>query len=965
MDTGYTQQPDTSSVRKDGTRVVGKIDFPPPGSGGSRPISSPVDPAFLPASRGGDETPKPLHSQDRDRTGSAVGHRTPLVDSRHKVTGQAWYGDDVRLPGELIGKILRSDRHHARIISIDTSAAESMPGVIAVATGDEYPQHFGVLPVTKDETAMAIDKVRHIGDLVACVAAVDEVTAIDALHRIVVEYEDLDAILDPTVSLSDVHEPIHDRGRYHIGSSNIQKRVFQSFGDSGAKDASIVCSGGKWIFEGVTHGMTEPHAVVAHWDPSGRLQLYSPQQVPHYVHRALSAVLKVPMHQINVIRTFVGGGFGGKSDPFPHEMCAAILARESGRPVRITFDREDVFFTNRGRHPSTLEASIGIDQEGRFRHMDIDALIDGGAFASFGHVTSYYNGVLATGPYEIGAFDYTGARVWTNRPASGAMRGHGAVNTRCAMEVAIDEAAEELAVDPIDLRLANLLPPHSRTITGFRITSIGMRECLERVRAASGWNERWRKMPLGRGLGIGCGFFISGSGLPIHWDPNKFPHATVHIQIDMDGGVTVHSGAADIGQGSTTAVAQVVAEVLGLPLDMIHVRSHESDTSPVDLGSYSSRVTFMNCNAAIQAAIEVRNRLITAAHELTGIDSDDLVVGDRRFHSSSDPSSGVSYLQALHKAQEDRGALVSSGAYRTPPMGGVHKGAAAGLAPAYSFSAYVAEVAVDVETGRTKVDKVWAAHDCGKAINPLAVEGQIIGSLHMGLGQVISETMRYSRHGQILNPDFLDYKIPSIHEMPEVHPIIVESCDPEGPFGAKEAGEGPLLPILPAVVNAIHDAVGVRPRRLPVTPDRLHTLIERRRRSLDLKQSTDLPSPSFEGGDLAAELAERARVHADRDEARLHEVNPSPYTNGVLFGFDADRPISEQTEAWHARTEPTEQDLSSRTGLAAEAWKHVEQRHLDDQELAEHLALRASVKEAAGRGRSVIGMNDDHKGVGQ
>ena len=325
------------------------------------------------------------------------------------------------------------------------------------------------------------------------------------------------------------------------------------------------------------------------------------------------------------------------------------------------------------------------------------------------------------------------------------MRGHGAVNSRCAVECAIDELSEQLSVDPITFRLANLLPPESNTITGFRITSIGMRECLQRVKEASDWDSKFRKLPLGHGIGIGCGFFISGSGLPIHCDPNKFPHATVHLKIDMDGGVTIHTGAADIGQGSDTVVAQSVAEVLGLPLELIRVRSKESDTSPVDLVSYSSRVTFMNANAAISAAMKIRDELLASTSEITGVPVEKLVIGDRRIFNKSDPAAGVSYLEALHKAQEERGALIASGAYRTPPMGKTHKGAAAGLAPAYSFSAYVAEVKVDVETGQTKVLKVWAAHDCGKALNPLSVEGQIIGSCHMGMGQVLSEEMVYGR----------------------------------------------------------------------------------------------------------------------------------------------------------------------------------------------------------------------------
>ena len=461
----------------------GKLPFPRPGSGGSRKFSEPRDEDRIAKTRGSGS-----HKHDDLVTGSAVGKATPLIDGRWKVTGQAQYGDDVRLPGELIGKIVRSKHHYARVLSIDATRALELPGVAAIATGQDASGTFGVLPVTKDEHAMARDKVRHVGDLVACVAAVDELSAREAARLIEVEYEEMDATHDMRKGLDDADEPIHDRGKYHIGSSNIQKRVFQEFGDiAGMTENAVASHKSDWLFAGANHGFTEPHAVVAHWEPSGRLTLYTPQQVPHYVHRALADVLDIPMHQINVYRTFVGGGFGGKSDPFPHEMCAAILARKTGRPVRINFDREEVFLVNRGRHPSRIEMNLHADSEGRLCGIETDALIDGGAFASFGHVTTYYNGVLHTAPNEIGAFHYTGARVWTNKPASGAMRGHGAVNSRCAVEVGMDDLAEQLEVDPITFRLANLLPPNSATITGFRVTSIGMRECLERVREGSGW----------------------------------------------------------------------------------------------------------------------------------------------------------------------------------------------------------------------------------------------------------------------------------------------------------------------------------------------------------------------------------------------------------------------------------------------------------------------------------------------
>lgn len=929
MSGGYKQQPGgNTETRKDGKRVAGKQSFAPPGSGGSRPKMAGRDLDFIPEMVGGKEhQPAGAHIHDRVRTGTTVGKRMPLVDANAKVTGQAWYGDDVRLPNEIIGRIVRSPHHYAKIVSIDTTKAENLPGVLAVATGEDAPNKFGVLPVTKDEHAMAVEKVRHVGDLVACVAAVDEATAREAVALIEVEYEVLDSIHDMKKGLEDVDEPIHWRGRYHVGKTNVQKRVFQEFGDRSMVENPKAMHHGKWKFQGVNHGFTEPHAVVAHWDPNGRLQLYTPQQVPHYAHRALATVLDVPMHQINVIRTYVGGGFGGKSDPFPHEMCAAILARKAGRPVRINFDREEVFWVNRGRHPSHIEVQLYADEEARISGFDIDALIDGGGFASFGHVTSYYNGVLATAPYELGSFHYTGARVWTNKPASGAMRGHGAVNTRCAVEVGLDDMAEQLQVDPIDLRLANLLPPHSRTISGFRITSNGMRQALQKVREGSDWDNKFRKLPLGKGIGIGCGFFISGSGLPIHWDPNKFPHATVHIQVDMDGGVTVHTGAADIGQGSTTAVAQVVAEVLALPIEMIHVRSHESDTSPVDLGSYSSRVTFMNANAAIRAALDIREQLLNAAWDTLGYHPDTLVLNDRRIYYKHDPAIGISYLEALHKAQEDKGALIASGAYRSPPMGGVHKGAAAGLAPAYSFSAYVAEVEVDVETGLIKCTDVWAAHDCGKALNPLAVEGQIIGSCHMGLGQVLTEQMVYGRTGHLQNPNLLDYKIPSVHEMPNVTPIIIESCDPEGPFGAKEAGEGPLLPILPAVVNAVYDAIGIRVNDLPLTPDKVWSAIAKKMKLENIDDPSQLPVPRIDFSELQKKLVERGNEHQTRDKRRQTTEDTDAYVNGVLFGFDPNIPLEDQVEGWSHADKPTADQLAE-LGLAGKAWLKEEQREM-------------------------------------
>jgi len=755
-----------------------------------------------------------------------LGRRIPYIEGPLKVTGRAEYSDDIKRPAQLIGRVLRSPWAHARLRSVDVRRARAMPGVYAVLTGDRYPTPFGVLPITHDETAIAVGKSRYIGDIVAAVAADSERTAEAALAAIVFDVEPLPEHSDARAGVVPVPEPVQARG---VGGTNIQKEVQQHFGDVDAalaRAARIVRV--RASFAGVNHGFTEPLATVAESTPDGRLTVWSATQVPHYLHQALSEVLGIPMHRIRVIKPEVGGGFGGKSDPLPHEIACAALAIESGRPVRMVLDREEVFLTNHGRHPTWNDVRLAVDADGRLLAYDIDALIEGGAWSSFGTVTTYYNGVLTSGPYAVPNFRYRGRRVYTTRPPSGAMRAHGGTNTRYSVEVGLDILAEELGIDPFDLRDRNALPPNSTTVHGFRVTSTSFRACLAAARSASHWDERFRRLPYGEGIGLGCGFYISGSGSPIHWTP-KFPQCTVHLKADVEGGIAVHCMQADIGQGSNTLLAAIVAEVVGVELARVHVQRVDSDASPVDIGSYSSRVTFMMGNAARQAAERLRDQLLQGAAELLDVPAATVRVGVERYYAAEAPERSVSYEQALHRAMEREGALQSKGSYTAPPLGGTYKGARAGTSPSYSFAAYVAKVHVDAETGEYRVAKVWAAFDCGRPLNRLAVEGQIEGSIHMGLGQFMGEAMNY-RGSRLMNPSLLEYKIPSPHQMPEVECLLVGGDDPEGPFGAKEAGEGPLPAILPAVANAIYDAVGVRCYDLPVTPDKLLRGIEARGR---------------------------------------------------------------------------------------------------------------------------------------
>jgi 4-hydroxybenzoyl-CoA reductase alpha subunit len=754
------------------------------------------------------------HSNEGERQYHMVGQPRPYLETAKKVSGTADYADDIKVKNALHCKFLRSTHAHARINSIDLEAAKKLPGVRAVVAGAHLPIRFGVLPISQDETAMAIHKTRYVGEIVAAVAADTEEIAVAACALIKVDYTPLRPFFDAREGCGDVgqDEKIHAHTKYN---NNIHKKAELRFGDqeTGLGQAAHVIEG-QFIFEGINHGFTEPHAATAWWDENG-LSIITATQVPHYLHRYLAKVLEVPMSRVRVIKPVVGGGFGGKSDPFPHEIIVCHLARLTGKPVRTRFTREEVFLTNHGRHPSDMRLRLGAHADGSFAALDADVLIDGGAYGSFGVVTTYYNGVLLQAPYRLDNFGFRTRRVYTNKPQSGAMRGHGAVNTRFAIETMIDELAERLDMDPCALRLRNFITGQAHTVGQFRITSNGSAMCLEQVMRQSGWAEKFGKLPYGHGIGVACGFFISGSALPIHW--NEYPQSVVHLKLDLDGRVLVSSGASDIGQGSDTMLAVIVGEVLGLDLAHIMVLAADTALTPIDLGSYSSRVTFMAGNAAKTAAENLREKVLEAVAQVNGTEANELYLHQGHVRSN-DGKIGLTWVEATEMATRKVGALTVSGQYNSPKLGGDFKGSGAGLSPSYSFGAAVVEVKVNPETGHVKVLQLWGAHDVGKAINPLAVEGQLEGSWHMGLGQALSEQMRYHK-GLLVNGNLLDYKIPTSLDTPMMHTNIIETIDPEGPFGGKECGEGALHPVPPAVANAIYNAVGVRIRTLPITAE--------------------------------------------------------------------------------------------------------------------------------------------------
>jgi len=743
---------------------------------------------------------------------SVVGKPLPKVDAAAKVTGRAIYADDMLLPRTLHCRILRSPHPHARILAIDTSAARRMPGVQAVITGHDLPVKFGILPVTQDERALEHEKVRYVGDPIAAVAAVDEETAAAACDAIAVEYE----VLEPVMSIEEaLAEPKDERIQDYGGPNNIHKLVALEFGDveAGFARADHVRED-VFFFQGNTHLPMEQHSAIATY-VDGRVTLWSSTQVVHYVHRALAKVLELPMNRIRVIGASHGGGFGGKTDPFAHEIIVCKLAMLTGRPVKCTLMREEVFYAHRGRHPVLMWVRTGATRDGRITAMHFRTALDGGAYGSYGVASTFYTGTLQTVTYDIPAYRFEGCRVFTNKPPCGPKRGHGTPQPRFALELHLEKIAHDLGLDPAAMKRSNFVKPMTRAVNWLRITSCGLDECAERVIEASGYRNRTRRR--GHGMGFAISSYLSGAGTAIYW--NDMPHSEVQIKVDR-GGVTVYCGAMDIGQGSDTVLATIVAEELGLQPADIRLVTADTDTTPIDLGSYSSRVTFMAGNAAIQAARRMRGLLVEAAVAKMGRAASEVEVGAGRIGD-------FSFEEASVLAEARFGTLTSAGSYTPPKIAGPYKGAGVGPSPAYSYSACVVELDADARSGLIAVNKIWVAHDVGRAINPLLVEGQIEGGVYMGLGEALMEEQAF-RKGLHKWPSMLEYKSPTFLDMPEVETFIVETVDPEGPYGAKEAGQGPLLPVPPAVCAAVYDALGVWIDEVPVTPEKIVEALRRK-----------------------------------------------------------------------------------------------------------------------------------------
>jgi 4-hydroxybenzoyl-CoA reductase alpha subunit len=607
-------------------------------------------------------------------------------------------------------------------------------------------------------------------------------------------------------------EPIQET--FSKRADNIHRMVSYEFGDLDAGFAAAhLVREDVFFFQGNTHLPMEQHSAVASYVDE-RLTLWSSTQVVHYVHRALSRVLELPMNRIRVIGAAHGGGFGGKTDPFAHEIVVAKLAMLTGRPVKCTLTREEVFYAHRGRHPTLMWYRTGVTRDGRITAMHLRTALDGGAYGSYGAASVFYTGTLQTVTYDIPAYKFEGVRVYTNKPPCGPKRGHGTPQGRFGIELHLEKIAHDLQMEPVALKYANFVKPFSRAVNWLRITSCGLEECTEKVLEASGYVSRERRA--GHGMGFAISSYMSGAGTAIYW--NDMPHSEVQIKVDRTG-ATLYCGAMDIGQGSDMVLSQVAAEELGLEPRDIRLVTADTDLTPVDLGSYSSRVTFMAGNAALEAARKMRDLIVAAAAEKMGVvDVEEIDVGGGRVGE-------FSFEEACVIATTKFGALSTTGSYKPPRIGGPFKGSGVGPSPAYSYSAAVVAVEADARTGLVTVKKVWIAHDIGRSINPLLVIGQVEGGVYMGLGEALMEEQEF-RRGLHKWPSMLEYKSPTFLDTPPIETILVETLDPEGPYGAKEAGQGPLLPVIPAVNAALFDALGVWVDETPLTPEKVLRALE-------------------------------------------------------------------------------------------------------------------------------------------
>ena len=762
---------------------------------------------------------------------SIAGRNIPKIDAEDKVTGRAKYTGDLSLPGMLCGKILRSPYAHARIVGINTKKALKLKGVKAVITGkDTLGKTMGSVEVVEqmaDRHPLAVDKVRFIGDEVAAVAAVDEDIAEEALRLIEVEYEELPGVFDPEEALAPEATKVHEVEN-NIG---LATRIEVGDVEKAFRDAYLVHES-KYRTQLVVHAAMEPHAALGSFE-NGRVTLWTSTQSVFVTRHWLARTLGLPEAKVRVIKPYVGGGFGGKLDFFSHEFCSCLLSIVTGKPVRIVLSREECFQATRTRHPMVIHLKTALDKEGRILAKECRNILDGGAYGGAGVAATNLSLIWHTFPYKIPNIKLEAVRVYTNNPVSGPMRGYGSCQIHFASDSHMDEIAEALNMDPLELRLKNAMTPNYTSPGGLEITSCGFSETLKEAAEGIGWKER-KDLPEGRGVGLGGSGFVSGTAFAILNTPNNYSSSAI-VKLHREGYATLYTGACDIGQGSDTTLSVIVAEELGIGLGDVKLVAADTDIVPFDSGTYGSRVTFLAGNAVRDAAKDARRQVFEVVANTMEASPGDLVAKDGRVFVKGNPEKGVSLREAISACQRAHGGeeVVGKGTFCqeiSPENLMTNKG---NYAPTYSFSTSAAEVEVDKETGVVKITNMAFAHDIGFPINPTNVEGQIEGSLQMGIGYTLTENCIMDR-GVMKNGSFRDYKLPTALDMPSIDISLINTIDPKGPFGGKECGEGSTAPVAPSIANAIYDAVGVRLHELPISPESvLKALREKNLKQMD------------------------------------------------------------------------------------------------------------------------------------
>jgi len=750
-----------------------------------------------------------------------VGRSVSRVDALDKVTGRAVYSVDVLLPGMLYGATLRSPLPHARIMEIDISKARKVPGVRAVVTGKDFPFTFGT--IIQDQPFLAIEKVRYVGEPVVAVAAETEAGAQEALEKIEVKYEELPAVFDPREAAAEGTPLIHENLEGYVRSdceiipgTNICTFYTYSLGDmkKGFENSDEIFEDNFYV-HAVAHSPMETHAAVAQYSPnSEEFIIWSSTDRPYRLAQDFTDGLKISLNKVRFISNYSGGGFGGKGAMVAEAIAVALARFTRGRPVKIFFSREEELTASHTRHASFIKLKTGVKRDGTLMARKAEITWDNGAYSAWGPNVARRGSLTIFGPYRIPHIELVSRLVYTNKEISGAYRGFGTTQMTWACEVQMDIIAERLGMDPLEIRLKNGYVEGDSYINGQALHSVGLRETLEKASREIGWGEKKSEKAGTKFKGKGIATTIKGTATPT--DSSCF------IKVDPDGSITLLSSSVEIGGGQKTVLAQIAADTIGVPLTSISVPNPDTDMTPYDYAVASSRTTYHMGNAVRIAGQKVRKKILKLAGEVLKTDPTSLSLSEGEIFKEG-TGEQITLKALLTKRFGAKGGAILEEGYFTPEGSHLLE-ALPGLKGMSSifwmFATHAAEVEVDTETGVVKVLKIAASHDVGKAINPLGCEQQIEGAVIMGISNTLFEEFKMEK-GRILNDTLSDYKLASILDIPEIVPIIVEARHEEGPFGAKGIGEPAAAPTAPAIANAVFDAVGIRIKDLPITPEKV------------------------------------------------------------------------------------------------------------------------------------------------